>query len=105
MVEPKHGTNAQHMRDMEVYQAYKHNDRVACILMLSSIRNDMMLHLENNRSTMVVWDTVKIQFGGTSTTRLRQLTLKFDDYKKKSNHTMRQHLTVMSNMISELATS
>ena len=104
MVAPKHGTNAQHMRDIEVYQAYKRKDRVARILMLSSIRNDLMLHLENNRSAMVVWDTVKIQLGGTSTTRLRQLTLKFDDYKK-SNHTMRQHLAVMSNMISELATS
>ena len=28
--------------------------------------------------------------------------MKFDAYKKQSNHTMRQHLTVMSNMISEL---
>ena len=45
---------------------------------------------------------MKVQYGGTSTTRLRQLTLKFDGYKKRQNHTMRQHLTVMSNMISEL---
>ena len=34
--------------------------------------------------------------------RLRQLTLKFDAYKKQSNHTMRQNLTIMSNIISEL---
>ena len=80
---------------MEVYQAYKSKDRVTRILMLSSMRNDMMLRFENNRSTMTVWDTVKIQFGGT-------LTLKFDTYKKQSNHTMRQHFTVLSNMISEL---
>ena len=33
---------------------------------------------------------------------MRELTLKFDTYKKQSNHTMRQHLTVKSNMISEL---
>ena len=71
MVEPEHGTNAQHMQDMEVYQAYKHKDRVARISMLSNMRNDMMLHFENNRSAMVVWDAVKIQFGGTSTSRLR----------------------------------
>ena len=50
---------------------------------------------------MVVWDVVKVKFGGTSTTRLRQLTLKFNAYKKQSNH-MRQHLIVMSNMISDL---
>ena len=30
------------------------------------------------------------------------MTLKFDTYKKQSNHTMRQHLTIMSNIISEL---
>ena len=30
------------------------------------------------------------------------MTLKFDGYKKRQNHMMRQHLTVMSNMISEL---
>ena len=45
---------------------------------------------------------MKLQYGGTSTTRLCQLTLKFDGYKKRQNHTMRQYLTVMSNMISEL---
>ena len=45
---------------------------------------------------------MKVQYGGTSTTRLNQLTFKFDGYKKRQNHTMRQHLTVMSNMISEL---
>ena len=102
MVEPKHGTTTQHMRDMEVYQTYKCKDRVARMLMLSNMRNDMMLCFENNRLSMVVWDAIKIQFGGTSTIRLRWLTLKFDTYKKQSNHTMRQHLTVMSNMISEL---
>ena len=102
MVEPEHGTTAQHKRDMEAYQAYKRNDRVSCILMLSSMRNDMMLCFENNRSAMAVWDVVKIQFGGTSTIRLRRLTLKFDADKKQLNHTMRQYLTVMSNMTSEL---
>ena len=102
IVELEHGTTAQHMRDMEVYQVYKSKDRVARILMLNNMRNDLMLHFENNRSTMVIWDAVKIQFGGTSTTRLRQLTLKLDAYKKQSNHTMSKHLTIMSNMISEL---
>ena len=61
-----------------------------------------MLCFERHRSAQSVWDVVKIQYGGTSTTRLRQLTLKFNGYKKCQNQTMRQHLTVMSNMISEL---
>ena len=87
---------------MEAYQAYKGKDRVVHILMLSNMRNYLMLRFENNLSTMAFWDTGKIQFGGTTTIRLCQLTLKSEAYKKKSNHTMRQHLTVMSNMISEL---
>ena len=87
---------------MEAYQAYNHKDRVARILILTSMRTDLMLRFEKHRSTLVVWDAVKVQYGGTSTTRLRQLTLKFDAYKKQSNHTMRQHLAIMSNMISEL---
>ena len=67
---------------MEVYQAYKRKDKVTCILMLSSMRNDLMLRFENNHSAMAIWDAVKIQFRGTSTTRLCRLTLKFDAYKK-----------------------
>ena len=59
-----------------------------------------MLSFDSNRIAMAVWDAVKVQFGGTSTTRLCQLTLKFDAYKKQLNHIMRQQ--VMSNMISEL---
>ena len=102
MAEPEQGNTAQHRRDMEAYQAYKRKDRVARILLLSSMRNDIMLRFERHRSAQAVWDAVKVQYGGTSTTRLRQLTLKFDGYKKRQNHTMRQHLTVMSNMISEL---
>ena len=50
MVEPEHGTTAQHRRDMEAYQEYKRKDKVACILMLSS----MILGFENNHSAMAV---------------------------------------------------
>ena len=61
-----------------------------------------MLRFERHRSAQIVWDAVKVQYGGTSITKLRQLTLKFNCYKKHQNHTIRQHFTVMSNMISEL---
>ena len=43
MAEPEPGHIAQHRRDMEAYQAFKRKDRVACILILSSMRNDLML--------------------------------------------------------------
>ena len=54
MAEPEHGNNAQHRRDMEAYQAYKRKDRVVRILMLSSMRNDLMLRFEKHRSTLAV---------------------------------------------------
>ena len=89
MAKPEQGNTAQHRHDMEAYQAYKRKDRVAHILLLSSMRNDIMLRFERHHSAQTVWDAVKVQYRGTSTTRLRQLTLKFDGYKKRQNHTMR----------------
>ena len=50
MAELEHGNIAQHRRDMEAYQAYKCKDRVARILLLSSMRNDIMLRFERHRS-------------------------------------------------------
>ena len=99
MAESEQGNTVQHKhdmeayqaykRDMEAYQAYKRKDRVARILLLSNMRNDIMLCFERHRSAQAIWDAVKVQYGGTSTTRLCQLTLKFDGYKKCQNYTMR----------------
>ena len=84
------------------YTAWKEKDRVARITLLSSMSNDLLMRFERFRTSKALWDAVKLEFGGTSTTRLRQLTLKFDGYKKRQDHSMRQHLTTMSNMISQL---
>ena len=67
MAEPKQGNIAQYRHEMEAYQAYKRKDHVACILLLSSMRNDIMLRFERHCSTQAVWDVVKVQYGGTST--------------------------------------
>ena len=50
MAEPEHGNNVQHKRDMEAYQAYKHKDCIAYILLLSNMRNDIMLHFKRHSS-------------------------------------------------------
>ena len=60
MAESEQGNTAQHRCDMEAYQAYKRNDRVACILLLNNMRNDIMLHFERHRSTQTVWNAVKV---------------------------------------------
>ena len=50
MAELEQGNTTQHRRDMEAYQAYKCKDRVARILLLSSMRNDIMLCFERHCS-------------------------------------------------------
>ena len=70
MAESEQGNTVQHKhdmeayqaykRDMEAYQAYKRKDRVARILLLSSMRNDIMLRFERHRSAQAVWDAVKV---------------------------------------------
>ena len=50
MAELEQGNITQHRRDMEAYQAYKRKDRVAHILLLSSMRNDIMLCFERHCS-------------------------------------------------------
>uniref|UniRef100_A0A2N9H4X0 Integrase catalytic domain-containing protein n=1 Tax=Fagus sylvatica TaxID=28930 RepID=A0A2N9H4X0_FAGSY len=49
-----------------------------------------------------MWDKLKFDFGGTSTTRLRSLVLKFEVYRKDPKHTMTEHLRMMSGMIRDL---
>ena len=51
---------------------------------------------------MELWAALKERFDGTSLAKFRKLTIRFDTYKKRSKHNMRQHLKEMSNMMSEL---
>ena len=47
-------------------------------------------------------DQLKFDFGGTSTTRLRNLVLKFEVYRKDPKHTMTEHLKMMFRMIRDV---
>jgi hypothetical protein len=49
-----------------------------------------------------MWDQLKFDFGGTSTTRLRSLVLKFEVYRKDPKHMMTEHLRMMSGIIHDL---
>ena len=60
MAKPEQSNTAQHRCDMEAYQAYKCKDRVAHILLLSSMRNDIMLRFEKHYLAQAVWDAVKV---------------------------------------------
>ena len=69
--------------------------------MLSNIQDDLMCEFEKYKTAQEMWLALKDKFGGTSTIK-RRLTIKFDSYWKRHNHTIRQHLREMSNMIHEL---
>lgn len=49
-----------------------------------------------------IWYVLKENFRGISVAKLRALTIKFKTYKKHSDHDMRKHLRIMSNMVNEL---
>ena len=61
-----------------------------------------MCKFEQYDITHVMWMALKDKFGGTSATKLRKLTIKFDTYKKRPTNMMAQYLREMSNMVREL---
>ena len=100
--EPEIGNTAQNKRDREAYEAWKRKNSLARITLLSSVENDIMREFRSYDLAMDMWSALKNKFGATSVTKLRSLTIKFDTYKKKSDHSMKKHLREMSNMICEL---
>ena len=64
--------------------------------------DDIAKQFKRYENAMELWNALREKFGGVSLTKLRSLTIKFDTYKKRPDHTMKKHLREMSNMISEL---
>ncbi|KAI9169131.1 hypothetical protein LWI28_007482 [Acer negundo] len=87
---------------METYQNWKRKNSLARITMLSSMTSALMCEYEEFDIAQDICIVLKDKFGGTYTTKLRRLTIKFDTYMKRQNHDMRQQLREMSNMIREL---
>uniref|UniRef100_A0A2N9ERH0 Retroviral polymerase SH3-like domain-containing protein n=1 Tax=Fagus sylvatica TaxID=28930 RepID=A0A2N9ERH0_FAGSY len=102
MTIPEDGNTAQHKRDLEAYQSWFKKDRSTRFTMLSSMHDDLIGEYETFQNAKDMWDQLKFDFGGTSTTRLRSLVLKFEVYRKDPKHTMTEHLRMMSGMIRDL---
>ena len=102
MAEPGQGNTTQHRRDLEAYNAWKRKNSLTRITLLSSMENDVMREYRKYDVAMELWAALKERFGGTSLAKLRKLTIRFDTYKKRPKHNMRQHLRELSNMMSEL---
>ncbi|KAK2967250.1 hypothetical protein RJ640_016042 [Escallonia rubra] len=95
-------TEAQPLRDHTAYQKWNQKDRSARYTLLSSLQNDLIGQYDELSTCKALWEQLKFTFGGTSTTRLRSLVIKFEEYTKDPKHTMSEHLRVMSNMIGKL---
>ncbi|XP_055960065.1 uncharacterized protein LOC130014940 [Mercurialis annua] len=94
--------DAQFKPDMATYTIWKKKDSTARGILISSMDDDLMYEYQRYSTTNAMWAALREKFGGTTVSRLRQLTIKFDTYKKVPNKTMKQHLRDMSNMIMEL---
>uniref|UniRef100_A0A2N9EE71 Integrase catalytic domain-containing protein n=1 Tax=Fagus sylvatica TaxID=28930 RepID=A0A2N9EE71_FAGSY len=66
------------------------------------MHDDLIGEYETFQNAKDMWDQLKFDFDGTSTTRLRSLVLKFEVYRKDPKHTMTKHLRTMSGMIHDL---
>ncbi|KAK2980404.1 hypothetical protein RJ640_014577 [Escallonia rubra] len=95
-------TEAQPLRDHTAYQKWNQKDRSARYTLLSSLQNDLIGQYDELPTCKALWEQLKFSFGRTSTTRLRSLVIKFEEYTKDPKHTMSEHLRVMSNMIGKL---
>ncbi|KAK2988036.1 hypothetical protein RJ640_011299 [Escallonia rubra] len=95
-------TEAQPLRDHTAYQKWNQKDRSARYTLLSSLQNDLIGQYDELPTCKALWDQLKFSFGGTSTTWLRSLVIKFEEYTKDPKHTMSEHIRMMSNMIGKL---
>ena len=95
---------AQHHGALDGYASWHKKDSRARIILLSSMNDDLMVEYQQYQIAKEVWDQLIFAFGGTSTTRLRSLVLKFEVYRQDPKHTMTEHLRVMSGMIHQLNT-
>ena len=102
MVLPEQGNTTQHHRDQAAYDSWFHKDYSARYTMLACMHDDLIKEFEVFPIAKEMWDQLKISFGSTTATRLRALTLKFNQYMMDPKHSMTRHLREMSGMIREL---
>ena len=68
------------------------------------MQDDLLIEYEVYQTAHEMWKDLKEKYGGLSTTKLRELVMKFGNYKMRLNHTIK-HLREMKRIIRELKTS
>jgi len=100
--QPDEGNSAQHKRDLEAYKACKKANFTARGIIVSFVVDELIHECEEFPIAHAMSAHLRGTYGSTSVIRLRQLTIKFDTYKKRHDQNVKQHLRVMSNMIAQL---
>ncbi|XP_075088083.1 uncharacterized protein LOC142170153 [Nicotiana tabacum] len=100
--QPEEGNTAQYRRNLEVYRAWKKTNSIAREIIVSYVVDELIRECEEFPNAHAMWVHLQRTYAGTSVTRLRQLTIKFDTFKKHHDQSIKQHLRVMSNMIAQL---
>ncbi|KAL0378716.1 UNVERIFIED_CONTAM: hypothetical protein Sradi_3177100 [Sesamum radiatum] len=101
-IEPDNGPTAQYRCELDAYNKWLEQDMSARFTMLSCIHDNLIREYEKYPTAKDLWKVLKVAYGRTSATRLRALTLRFNQYVLDTKHSMIQHLDVMKDMIREL---
>ncbi|OMP09168.1 hypothetical protein COLO4_05739 [Corchorus olitorius] len=64
--------------------------------------DELICEFEEYATAQGMWNALKEKFRNVSDAKLKQLVIKFDNYKKRPENNMRQHMQEMSNMMREL---
>ncbi|KAK4412424.1 hypothetical protein Salat_2889400 [Sesamum alatum] len=94
-VEPENGQTAQYRHELDAYNKWRDQDLSAHFTMLSCMHDNLIREYEKYSMGKELWQVLKVAYGSTSATRLRALTLKFNQYVLDPKHSMIQHLDVM----------
>ena len=93
MEEPKASeenvNNAQLRRDMAIFNAWKKKDSTTRGILISFMNDDLVYEYQQYPTANAMWVTLREKFGGTTVSKLRQLTIKFGTYKKIPNKPMK----------------
>ncbi|KAL0316519.1 UNVERIFIED_CONTAM: Retrovirus-related Pol polyprotein from transposon TNT 1-94 [Sesamum radiatum] len=98
---PENGQTAQYRRELDAYNKWLEQDMSARFIMLSCMHDNLIREYENP-TAKELWEVLKVAYGSTSASRLRALTLRFNQYVLDPKHSMIQYLDVMKDMIREL---
>ncbi|KAL0404158.1 UNVERIFIED_CONTAM: hypothetical protein Sradi_2056600 [Sesamum radiatum] len=101
-IEPDNGPTIQYRRELDVYNKWLEQDMSARFTMLSCMHDNLIREYEKYPTAKELWEVLKVAYGSTSATRLRALTLRFNQYVLDPKHSMIQHLDVVKDMIREL---